>query len=50
MAGERDQSWAWAVSLSLIKSMAGITIARLGVEREKNSVASFKTCVHDMMA
>jgi hypothetical protein len=44
MAGERLRSCACTVSLSLMKSMAGITVARLGVEREKNNVASFKTC------
>ena len=44
MAGERVRSCVCAVSLSLMKSIAGMTVARLGVEREKNNVASFKTC------
>ena len=30
------------VSLSSITSIAGMTVARFGVEREKNRVASFK--------
>jgi hypothetical protein len=30
------------VSFSSMTSMAGITVARFGVEREKNNVASFK--------
>lgn len=28
-----------------MKSMAGMTMARLGVSREKNSVASLRICV-----
>jgi len=49
MAGERVQSCACTVNLSLMKSMARITVARLGVEQEKNNVASFKTCADGIM-
>ena len=43
MARERAQLYACAVILSLMKSIAGRTVARLGVEQEKYNVASFKT-------
>ena len=43
MAGERARLCACAVILSLMKSMAGRTVARLGVEQEKYNIASFKT-------
>jgi hypothetical protein len=36
------------VSRRSIKSIAGMTVARLGVEREKNNVASLNTC-HNMV-
>ena len=43
MAGERAQLCACAVILLLMKSIAGRIVARLGVEREKYNIASFKT-------
>ena len=43
MAGERARLCACAVILSLMKSIAGRMVARLGVEQEKYNVASFKT-------
>jgi hypothetical protein len=43
IAGATDVSFALTVRQSLIISIIGITFARLGVEQEKNKVASFST-------
>ena len=43
MARERAQLCACTVILSLMKSIAGRMVARLGVEQEKYNIASFKT-------
>jgi hypothetical protein len=42
IAGEYLVLRELVVSVSSIKSMAGTTVARFGVEREKNNVASLK--------
>ncbi len=42
MAGWYEELRAEVVRCRSIWSMAGITLARLGVEREKNRVASLK--------
>ena len=43
MAGERVVSFALTIRWSLIMSMTGITFVRLGVDQEKNRVASLST-------